>query len=153
MLKFLHVAWIFNFRTFLADFNLDFKHILFRLDELLGLPYMVGKLGMFSFQLNLNSNNIPLVAPIYPKQYTKFYFGKFDKIRLVISTLWNNMFPNSIWPENLSQYSFMCPVFPCKISAWSDGLRDMFNLVKLVSKHFKVKFRPDLIHITNLVNS
>jgi hypothetical protein len=72
MLKFLHVAWIINFRTFLIYFNLDFKHILFRLDELLGLPYMVGKLEMSSFQLNLNSNNIPPVALICPKQYTKF---------------------------------------------------------------------------------
>ena len=26
------------------------------------------------------------------------------------------------------------------------GLRDMFDLVKLVNKTFKAKFRPDLVH-------
>jgi hypothetical protein len=50
MLKFLHVSRISNFYTFLADFNSDFKHVaLSRMDELLGLPYMVGKLEMSSF--------------------------------------------------------------------------------------------------------
>jgi hypothetical protein len=32
------------------------------------------------------------------------------------------------------------------------GLKDMFNLAKLVIRHFKAKFGPDLVHITNLVN-
>jgi len=27
------------------------------------------------------------------------------------------------------------------------SLRDMFDLAKLVSRHFKAKFRPDLVHI------
>jgi len=50
MLKFLHVARIFNFRIFLADLSLDFKYvILSHLDELLSLRYMVGKLSMSSF--------------------------------------------------------------------------------------------------------
>jgi hypothetical protein len=33
------------------------------------------------------------------------------------------------------------------------SLKDMFNLAKLDSRHFKVKFEPNLVHITNLVNS
>ena len=33
------------------------------------------------------------------------------------------------------------------------GLKDMFNLAKLISRYFKVKFEHDLVHITNLVNS
>jgi hypothetical protein len=45
MLKFLHVARIFNFRIFLADLSHDFKHVvLSHLNELLGLQYIVGKL-------------------------------------------------------------------------------------------------------------
>ena len=44
MLKFLHVARIFNFRIFLSDLSPDFKHVvLSHLDELLGLQYMVEK--------------------------------------------------------------------------------------------------------------
>ena len=63
MLKFIHVAQISNFRTFLADFNPDFKHIVLScLDELIGLPYMVRKLEMSSFQSKLNQSNIPLVT-------------------------------------------------------------------------------------------
>jgi len=63
MLKFLYASRISNFRTFLVDFNHDFKPvILSRLDELLGLPYMVEKLEMSSFQPNLNRNKILLVA-------------------------------------------------------------------------------------------
>jgi len=47
MLKFLHVARISNFRTFLTDFIIDFKHIvLFLINELMGLQYMVGNLEM-----------------------------------------------------------------------------------------------------------
>jgi hypothetical protein len=33
------------------------------------------------------------------------------------------------------------------------SLKDMSNLAKLVMKHFNAKFEPDLVHITNLVNS
>jgi hypothetical protein len=66
------VAWIFDFRIFLADFSLDFKHfVLPRLDELLGLPYMVGNIEMSSFQPNLNRSKIPPVASDMSKQYTK----------------------------------------------------------------------------------
>jgi hypothetical protein len=50
MLKFLHVAQIFNFRVFLANLSPNFKHVvLSHLDELLGLRYMVRKLQMSSF--------------------------------------------------------------------------------------------------------
>lgn len=52
MLKFLHVAQIFNFHTFLTDFQ-----------ELLGLPYMVGNFEMSSFHKNLHHNKLLLVAP------------------------------------------------------------------------------------------
>jgi hypothetical protein len=63
MLKFLNVSRIFNFRMFLIDFSPDFKHVVFsHLDELLGLPYVVGKLEMSSFRLNLNRNKIPHVT-------------------------------------------------------------------------------------------
>ena len=63
MSKSLHVARISNFLTFLADFNLDLKHVVhFFLDELLSIPYMVGKLEMYSFQPNLNHNKIPPIA-------------------------------------------------------------------------------------------
>jgi hypothetical protein len=45
MLKFFHVIRISNFHIFLADLSSDFKHVaLSRLDELLSLQYMVGKL-------------------------------------------------------------------------------------------------------------
>jgi hypothetical protein len=45
MLKFLYVAQISNFRIFLTDLCSDLKHVvLSRLDELLGLRYMVEKL-------------------------------------------------------------------------------------------------------------
>jgi hypothetical protein len=63
MLKFLHVAQISNFRTFLVDFSYDFKHIVFScLDELIDVPYMVRKFETSSFQSKLNQNNISLVA-------------------------------------------------------------------------------------------
>jgi hypothetical protein len=63
MPKFLHVARISNFLTFLADFNLDLKHVVHSfLDELLSISYMVGKLEIFSFQPNLNHNKIPPIA-------------------------------------------------------------------------------------------
>jgi hypothetical protein len=32
-------------------------------------------------------------------------------------------------------------------------LRDMSDLAKLVNKYFKSKFEPNLVHITNLVDS
>jgi hypothetical protein len=64
MLKFLHVARISNFRIFLADLSPDFKHVvLSRLDELLDLQYMVGKLQMSNFQPNFNRSKLLLVAP------------------------------------------------------------------------------------------
>jgi hypothetical protein len=45
MLKFLHIAQMFNFCIFLAYLSLDFKHVvLSRLDKILGLRYMVGRL-------------------------------------------------------------------------------------------------------------
>jgi len=63
MLKFLHVAWIFDFCIFLADLSPDFKYVvLSRLDELLGLRYIVGKFQMSSFYLNFNRRKIPPVA-------------------------------------------------------------------------------------------
>jgi hypothetical protein len=63
MLKFLHVAWIFNFCIFLVDLNPDFKHIILScLDELLGLQYMVGNFQMYSFYPNFNRSKIPSVA-------------------------------------------------------------------------------------------
>jgi len=63
MLKFLHIAWISNFRTFLIDFGHDFKHVvLSHVDELLALPYKVGKLEMSSFYPNLNRSKIPPIA-------------------------------------------------------------------------------------------
>jgi len=72
----------------LQIFIYDFKHlVLSRLDELLGVPYMVRKLEISSFQTNLNRRQIPPLAPNSPKQYTKVLFGKFDKICLVSSTL------------------------------------------------------------------
>ena len=59
MLKILYVARINNFHIFLIDFSLDSKHVILScLDELLGLQYMFEKLGMYSFQFNLNRNNI-----------------------------------------------------------------------------------------------
>jgi len=64
MLKFLYVARIFNFRILLADLSPDFKHVIFsRLNKLLGLRYIVGKLQISSFQPNFNRNKIPPVAP------------------------------------------------------------------------------------------
>jgi hypothetical protein len=27
----------------------------------------------------------------------------------------------------------------------------MFNLAKLINKHFKIKFEPDFVHVTNLL--
>ena len=65
------------------------------------------------------------------------------------------MFPNSILPEHLPQYIFMYLIFPNKISTLFNiySLKDIFNFAKLVSRHFKFKFEPDFVHITNLVNS
>jgi hypothetical protein len=63
MLKFLHIARISNFCTFLVDFGRDFKHVvLFLLNELLTLPFMVRKLEMSSFQPNLNRKKIPPIT-------------------------------------------------------------------------------------------
>jgi hypothetical protein len=62
MQKIIHVAQISNFRIFLVDFSPDFKHIVFfRLNELLGLSYMVGKFEISSFQPNMNNIKISLV--------------------------------------------------------------------------------------------
>ena len=45
------------------SFSPDFKHVvLSRLDELLGLRYIVGKFQMSSFYLNFNRSKIPHVA-------------------------------------------------------------------------------------------
>jgi len=64
MLKFFHVARISNFRIFLADLSPDFKQVvLFRLNELLGLQYMVEKLHMSNFQPNFNCSKLLLVPP------------------------------------------------------------------------------------------
>jgi hypothetical protein len=64
MLKFLFVAWIFNFRIFLTDFSPEFKFIGFsHLDELLCLQYMDRKLEMCSLYNNLNCNTIAPVVP------------------------------------------------------------------------------------------
>jgi hypothetical protein len=64
MLKFFHVARISNFRIFLTDLSINFKHVILScLDELLCLRYMVGKFQMSSFQLNFNCSKIQLVAP------------------------------------------------------------------------------------------
>jgi len=63
MPKFLHVARITSFLTFLANFNLDLKHVIHSfLDELLGISYIFGKLEISSFQPNLNHTKIPLIA-------------------------------------------------------------------------------------------
>lgn len=73
MLKFLHVARISNFHTFLVDFNLDFKHVIVScLDELLDLPYIVEKNDMSSFQPNLNHNKISPIAPDMSQTIHKF---------------------------------------------------------------------------------
>jgi len=62
MLKFFHVARIFNFCILLVDFSPNFKHvILSHLDELLNLTYMVGNHNMYGFHPNLNQRKIPLV--------------------------------------------------------------------------------------------
>ena len=43
----------------------------------------------------------------------------------------------------------MCPVSTCKFQlVMMCDLRDMFGLAKLVSKHFKTKFEPNLVRIT-----
>ena len=63
MLKFFHVARIFNFCIFLTDLSPDFKHvILSHLDELLGLQYVVGMFQMSSFYRNFNRSKIPPVT-------------------------------------------------------------------------------------------
>ena len=127
MLKFLHVAWIFNFCIFLADLVLisnmslspDFKHIvLSRLDKLLGLRYIAGKFQMSSFYPNLNQRKIPPIA--LDMSQTVHDFDIFDNISLLTLTLWNIMFPISIWLENLPQCIFMYLIFPCQISALSN---------------------------------
>jgi len=67
MLKFFHVTRISNFHKFLTDFNTDFKHVvLSHLDELLGLPYLVGKLKISSSQSNLSRKKILHVASDMP---------------------------------------------------------------------------------------
>jgi hypothetical protein len=64
MLKFLHEARISDFTHSWHIFSPDFKYIiLFCLDKLLGLPYIVENLEMFSFHHNLNGNKISHVAP------------------------------------------------------------------------------------------
>jgi hypothetical protein len=64
MLKFLYETRISNFRIFLANLSPDFKHvILFHLDELLGLRYMIEKLQMSSSHSNFNRNKISSVTP------------------------------------------------------------------------------------------
>ena len=64
MLKFLYVARISNFFPFLQIFSSDIKHfVLSYLDELLSLPYMVGKLEMSNFQPNFNHGKISPTSP------------------------------------------------------------------------------------------
>jgi hypothetical protein len=67
MLKFLYTARISNFRTFMTNFSLYFKHVvLSHLDKLLGLSYMVGNIEISSFYPNLNHNTIPpIVADMF----------------------------------------------------------------------------------------
>jgi hypothetical protein len=63
MLKFLYVAWIFNFYIFLANLSHNFKHVvLSRLDELLGLWYIIEKFQMSNFYPNFNRSKISPVA-------------------------------------------------------------------------------------------
>jgi hypothetical protein len=71
MLKLIHVTWIFNFCILLADsllisnmsFSSDFKHVvLFHLDELLSLRYIVRKFQISSFYLNFNRSTILPIA-------------------------------------------------------------------------------------------
>jgi hypothetical protein len=63
MLKFLHVARIFNFHIFLADFNPNFKRVVFSLlNELMSLQYTVGIIEISSFHLNFNSNKTLRIA-------------------------------------------------------------------------------------------
>jgi hypothetical protein len=63
MLKFFHVARIFNFCIFLADLSPDFKHVvLSRLNELLSLRYIVEKFQMSNFYPNFNRSKISPVA-------------------------------------------------------------------------------------------
>jgi hypothetical protein len=58
------------------------------------------------------------------------------------------MFLNSILPKHLPNYISMYIIYPCKISARSMyDLRNISDLVKLVSRYFKAKFRDDLICI------
>jgi len=47
-------------------------------------------------------------------------FNIFDKISLLTLILWNIMFSNSFWLENLLQYIFMYLIFPYKISVLSN---------------------------------
>jgi hypothetical protein len=63
MLKFLYIARISNFRTFMTNFSFYFKHvILSHLDKLLGLSYMIGNIEISSFYPNLNHNTIPPIV-------------------------------------------------------------------------------------------
>jgi hypothetical protein len=32
-------------------------------------------------------------------------------------------------------------------------MKDMFNIIKFINKYFNIKFKLDLIHIINLLNS
>jgi len=136
MLKFLHIAWIFNFCILLADLSSDFKHVvLFCLDELLGLRYIVGKFQMFSFYSNFNQSKISPVALICPKQYTKVLFDIFDNINLLTLTFWNIMFSIFVWPENLPQYIFIYLIFPYKILALFNIRFERYVQSRKMSQH------------------
>jgi hypothetical protein len=64
MLKFLYIARIFNSCTFLASLSANFKHvILYHINDVLDLKYMVGNNEMSSFHPNLNLRKTSLVAP------------------------------------------------------------------------------------------
>jgi len=64
MLKFLYIARILNSCTFLASLNVNFKHvILYRMNDVLDLKYMVGNNEMSIFHPNLNLRKTSLVAP------------------------------------------------------------------------------------------
>jgi len=53
-----------HFSHFLTYFSSNIKHIVFfKKNKLVGLPFIVGSLEIFSFQPNLKCNKIPLVTP------------------------------------------------------------------------------------------
>jgi hypothetical protein len=74
-----------------------------------------------------------------------------NKIYLVNLTLWNNMFLNFIWAQTNKIYQniFLCVLYPLvKFQlVLMFSLKDMSNLIKIVSIHFKVKLRLDLTRI------